>query len=334
MLETTYSLEEIHLPENKKLVRFFKNASFALTFLLLFLSVLFFVINPLLPAGQKLLLISLLGFLCICLQLLIEKKIGAVGFMEKGTKWEKRLLPIFFFLLTVVVVIIGIFHLFNPANKGIFIGINLLLVGIGITIPRLKFMHRFHFAQTIIIIALLYSSFTLLNYLYNKLFLLNQGVEFILASLFIFVSWWIACIASLLRWPNRGFMGIFTADTMSSIFALRILIINIFTTPVISLLVLIGTERHILDRYEEIAMLVIILILLSSILAWLNIKLLYRLELENFLMKEELRIHNISLKLGNEELVSKMTSLEKTNKEYANKISYRDKFEDLSERLG
>ena len=50
-------------------------------------------------------------------------------------------------------------------------------------------------------------------------------------------------------------------------------------------------------------------------------------------MKEELRVHNIDLKLGNEELVGKMTELQEKTKEYADKLSNQEKYQDITANL-
>ena len=79
---------------------------------------------------------------------------------------------------------------------------------------------------------------------------------------------------------------------------------------------------------EATAVLIVLLIVCTIIFTWVNIRLLYRFELERFVMKEELRVHNIDLKLGNEELVGKMTELQEKTKDYADKLSNQEKYKD------
>lgn len=81
--------------------------------------------------------------------------------------------------------------------------------------------------------------------------------------------------------------------------------------------------------YEATAVLIILIIVFTIIFAWLNIRLLYRFELERFVMKEELRVHNIDLRLGNEELAIKMTQLQEQTKDYADKLSNREAYKDV-----
>ena len=76
------------------------------------------------------------------------------------------------------------------------------------------------------------------------------------------------------------------------------------------------------------------LVVVAVVMAWFNIKLLYKLELERFAMKEELRIHNIHLKLSNEDMAIKMDELEKAKQKYASHLNYQDKFMDIVETLG
>lgn len=85
---------------------------------------------------------------------------------------------------------------------------------------------------------------------------------------------------------------------------------------------------------ETTAIIVVLFMVLSAFLAWLNLKLLYQHELEHFVMQEELRIHNINLQLSNEDLAAKMQELETTRKQYASKLTYQDNFRDLAETLG
>jgi predicted membrane protein len=141
------------------------------------------------------------------------------------------------------------------------------------------------------------------------------------------------CISILLRWPDRGFVGIFTTDSISSKFSLRLLFINLIVTFIIGIIILIGMKKETYSAFEVIAVLIISFMLLSSVFAWINLKLLYRYELERFIMKEELRVHNITVNLDTEDLTDKMVELEDKNKEIADKLSSRNRLMDINENL-
>jgi hypothetical protein len=50
-------------------------------------------------------------------------------------------------------------------------------------------------------------------------------------------------------------------------------------------------------------------------------------------MKEELRVHNITVNLDTEDLTDKMVELEDKNKEIADKLSSRNRLMDINENL-
>jgi ABC-type transport system involved in cytochrome bd biosynthesis fused ATPase/permease subunit len=116
-------------------------------------------------------------------------------------------------------------------------------------------------------------------------------------------------------------------------FAIELLIANIIITFILGFITLVGVRIGIYAQYEATAVLIVLLIVLTIIFSWINIRLLYRFELERFVMKEELRVHNIDLKLGNEELADKMTKLQETTKEYADKLSNQEKYKDVTSNL-
>jgi len=128
-------------------------------------------------------------------------------------------------------------------------------------------------------------------------------------------------------------MSMFTTDSISSMFAFELVIINVVLTLILGFLALVGVRIGIYASYEATAVLIVLLIVITVSFAWINIRLLYRFELERFVMKEELRVHNIDLKLGNEELVGKMAKLQETTKEYADKLSNQEKYKDVIANL-
>ncbi len=226
-----------------------------------------------------------------------------------------------------------LFSLIDNRTTILVAGFIFFLVGLAALASRIDIAHRFHIVQLFALMIIVISAIPLLGYVYqlvspyratNIMFLpANTAVLFILLG-----------HAMLLRWPNRGFMGMFTLDSLSSVFALRLLVINVLLSPVIGFIVLSGAGRILYTFNEVLALLVIALILIASGLTWLNIKLLYKFEVEYLLMKEALRVHNIDLKMSNADLAGRMEDLEKTTEHYANSLKYQDKFRDMSESLG
>jgi hypothetical protein len=125
----------------------------------------------------------------------------------------------------------------------------------------------------------------------------------------------------------------FTTDSISSMFAFELLIVNIIIIFILGFLSLVGVRMGVYASYEATAVLIMLIIVFAILFAWFNIRLLYRFELERFVMKEELRVHNIDLKLGNEELAGKMTKLQEKAKEYADKLSNQEKYKDITDNL-
>lgn len=68
---------------------------------------------------------------------------------------------------------------------------------------------------------------------------------------------------------------------------------------------------------------------LSTCFAWLDTKLVYKIELERFLMREQLKIHNISLALGNEDLANKVDALKKKHDEAIDKLNNKEKYREV-----
>jgi len=211
------------------------------------------------------------------------------------------------------------------------IGFSFLLIGLSLILPRLKASSRFHFAQLFAFVILIINFMAILGFLYLQLSPVNLKVPYTPLSLAI--TFVLLCSAVLLRWPARGLMSMFTTDSISSMFAFELVIINVVLTLILGFLALVGVRIGIYASYEATAVLIVLLIVITVSFAWINIRLLYRFELERFVMKEELRVHNIDLKLGNEELVGKMAKLQETTKEYADKLSNQEKYKDVIANL-
>jgi hypothetical protein len=327
MKESSFPLSKIHLPENKIVVGRLQKLS-----LLAAISVVIIAAVMLLISSNLWLVI--IAFILIAVASLVEIKLNIFSNTEKLSKFQRS----FFLLVSVfcsgLVFLIGIIQIFNNSvaeGNGVGIGLSLILISIAFGLVRIKNTNRFYFINLLVLIVLTINSVAFLGNFYQifspaKLHLTYMSFSF--SAIFVLL-----CISILLRWPDRGFVGIFTTDSISSKFSLRLLFINLTVTFVMGIIILIGMKNESFSTFEVLAVLIILFMVLSSILAWINLKLLYRYELERFIMKEELRVHNITVNLNNEDLTGKMTELEGRNKEIADKLSSRSKLMDINENL-
>jgi hypothetical protein len=294
---STYSTVGLHLPENIELIFFLKKLSYYLNIFILISSVL-----------------SLLGLLGIPFQTSLMFLILSFTLLFRTSF---ILIHIFGSLIVILWSFLNIICGFE--NIGLLANFSFFLISLSIAIPYLKILvHRFHPAQFLAFISLIINLSLVLGFIYQSL---NNFPTFLLAVFFLFLS-----ISILLRWPGRGFVSYFNIESHISSLVRRTLLLNLLIIP------LVGFIGILFSQY--ISNIIVSLVVISVILSWLNIKLLYNSELERFLMKEELRVHNINLKLNNEDLVVKMQELEKTKQNYASQLNYQNKFRDLAESLG
>jgi hypothetical protein len=297
MPDSHYSLTDLHLPERKKLTGLLKKISGIASVIVIIIGAAFLVQN-LLIGSFTVLPLALAAFTLAAISVLSDK---LISLLSAGA-----------------VFLIGILLL----PEAIILGICFALMGTALILPRLKIDHRFRPSQLLILVVLIINTASVLGYVYQSI---SSSASLLITNpLYVSLIFIILCIAAAFHWPGRGFMGVFTTDTVSSLYALRLLIANISAIFILGFLILVGVESQFYNPRDAIALLAISVIVLSALLSWLNIKLLYKFELERFVMREELRIHNIGLKLGNEDLTVKMTELKEANKEYVGKLKYRD----------
>lgn len=325
MNENSYPLTKIHLPENRTLTKMLQKVSLAVSLFTLLLTAAILFFSPM-----------AIVFIPALIPLFLE---GKLDFLHVANEKNKSL-TFFYLSLSIIcslsVMIIGILAVLNfnfPYLKHINLitGLSFLLVSISLILPRIKSKIRFHIAHLLTFTVLVINFMTILSSLYLQFSLSNPTAFY--APLGLAADFVLLCFAILLRWPARGLTGMFTTDSISSMFAFKLLIINNIIAFLLGVLILVGIKLKNYSPYEALAILVMLFTVLSTVFAWVNIRLLYRFELERFVMKEELRIHNIDLKLGNEELVSKMSELQNRNKEITNKLEYRDKYQDAIDSL-
>ena len=78
-----------------------------------------------------------------------------------------------------------------------------------------------------------------------------------------------------------------------------------------------------------IPLLVTLLTAFSIIMNWLNAKLLYKLELEKYLITEVLRVNNIDLEVHSKDLKTQIAELEKEKKDIKDSVDYRNRLKDI-----
>jgi hypothetical protein len=327
MADNSYSLSKIHLPENKKLTGILQKLSLLISLLVLAFGLINLFFSPVIATV----------FILASIPLFIEGKLEH-PFQSKSKTPE--LIKISFlsisFICSILIILAGILFLFGVGVNyvkqiDLSIGLSFLLIGISLVLPRAKSSFRFHVIHLFAFIILAINSMAILGYLYLQLSPIKINVPYtplLLAIIFVLL-----CLAILLRSPARGLMAMFTTDSISSMFAFELLIVNIIIIFILGFLSLVGVRMGVYASYEATAVLIMLIIVFAILFAWFNIRLLYRFELERFVMKEELRVHNIDLKLGNEELAGKMTKLQEKAKEYADKLSNQEKYKDITDNL-
>jgi hypothetical protein len=324
MSENNYSLTSIHLPENKGLVGLLKTLSRTTGLIVTLFSIILLVgwfanvsfFKTLLMSNEPLSVFSAVLFLLASLPLLLPSP-------------SKKKLPANFSLglfsviggLLCLGAIIGFFNLIQEQNV-LIISWSFLIVGCALLLSRTKLSYRFHIVQLLIFIVTVFHTTILLSFIY-RIFLGAASPHIIYIPLNLTLLFSLLCNAILLRWPNRGFLGIFTTDALSSTLSLRMLFVSVISAPLLGLTGLLWSQWQGYYSYETVVIVVILLMIFLAIFAWLNVKLLYKFELEHYLMKEALRVNNIDLELGQEDLSTKITSLEQTKKQYEEKLDNR-----------
>ncbi len=359
MTYNEYSLSGIHLPENKNLISLLKKLSFIISFFILVISgVIFFgwIVNislfkSLFFNSQPIPFVSVTAFALASTALLLEEMLGPIAGPNKLSKKIQRLYFWASVFCGATVTLIGVMQMMgyfvsnnvgfdkilnnNLGEKQAFAntGVCIFLFGLSLLISHIKASHRFHAVHFFALNALVISSITILGYMYHLVFAFQYSqiarLPLNTAIIVFFVS-----IALSLRWPARGFIGMFTTDSVSSKFSLSVLCLKVLLIYFLGIAVMVGSQMGIYNPYEALAIFAVLMTVLSLVMTWFNIKLLYKFELERFIMKEELRIHNIDLQLGNEELSDKMKRLKETNEEYSKKLDSRDKYEDVINSMG
>jgi hypothetical protein len=316
-----YSLSKIHLPEDKLVVKALQTISLICATMCLISC----VVGIIYPSEIS---ISIIGFLFFSLTVFTEKKNNNLIKSSNSSKQQKQLFTFLSIIFSLAGFGVGVWLLFSGF---LVIGVCFNLISIALLLAHLKFTRKYHLLNLIMFVVLIMGIFSSMENIYA--YFSSARPLIMLTSLYISVSLVFISISILFAWPDRGFMYVFTADAVSNKYALRILLINLFINCIFGILIVLGIGWGMYSSFEAIAILVIVFIVCSSVLFWINLRLLYRSELERFLMKEELRVHNISIDLSKEDLVSKMVELEGTKNEYAKKLNYQKQVMEMAEDL-
>jgi hypothetical protein len=225
---------------------------------------------------------------------------------------------ILLFVWSLINILLNYYRIDNTTN------ISFMLLGLTLVIPYATFLnHRFHPTQFLAFLILMINIQPVLVFIYS-LFTPAARVQVTISSFFTSLIFSLIACSIVLRWPGRGFVGYLTTKSVSGSLARRIILINMLIIPVIGFL----------GIYFNFVVILVVLIAITTVLFWLNVKFLYHSELENFLINTELKKHNVNLKLSNEDLAGKIQDLEKTGKHYRENLVYQEKFRDIAEALG
>jgi hypothetical protein len=257
--------------------------------------------------------------------------------IEKLPRWVYTI-PIFFAVITGIFGLLNFLHLtffglITVFHIAPFTGFCFFLIGLALIPPFTQIHHRFHITQFLIFIISGLNVYVILENMY-QIFSPSPvqhvfNVSLLTAYCFVFF-----CSGLLLRWSNRGFMGNFTLDSTASIFALRIFILNLFSAPIIALIVLFLMQHLHYNMFIILTIVVICFAFISSLTLWMNVKILYGHELEHLLMRESLRSHNIDLTKEQKDLQNKIGFLEEEKNDYLDKLKNESRWMDAAEKLG
>jgi hypothetical protein len=340
----------IHFPRQIALIKRLRVLSFIINDITLLLSFLVIIVWLTDIPGIKTLFFQQLAiypftpvlFIFSCIPLLFGAKRHLISTHEDAEKTEY---PLWIFVIPIIfastTALLGFINFLNLTNSGIFsmfhvssfAGLCFFLIGLALIPPYTQIPHRFHITQFLVFIISGLNVFILLENIYQ--FFSPVPVQHIFhASLLTAFSFVLFCSGLLLRWSNRGFIGNFTLDATASIFALRVFLINLFMAPVLAVIILFAMQNSSANMYQVLTVVVVCFAFISSLLLWMNVKVLYGHELEHLLMRESLRSHNIDLTKEQEKLQERLGQIEKEKQQYVDKLTSQSAWQDAVERNG
>lgn len=340
------SFTAIHFPQRSDVIRRLRLISFVVNDIILFVSLLIFLvwifhiptINNVLFGGFGVSPFSSVLFILSGCSLLFGAKRHLMSAHESMSKdaWYNTYIPV---ILCCITAFLGLFNFLHVTLLPSFIkipsfsGFCFFLIGVALIPPFTRILHRFHYTQFLFFIVSGLTVFVILENVYQGFS--HQVLQHIVyvplptALIFAFFSFGV-----LLRWSNRGFFGNFTLDATASVFALRLFLINLLAAPIIAFLILFFMQKMPYNMYQILTVIVVIYTGISSLLLWVNVKLLYRYELEHLLMRESLRSHNIDLTAEKEELRKKMIQTEQEKQQYIDKLNTQNMWKAAVDTVG
>lgn len=341
-----YSSLDIHLPQRKALTSRLQQLSFIINDIILAISLLallgwcssLFFKRTTIIETLHVYPFAFVQFLLVGSSLLFSAK--RHFFNPKDNTLVKQpgwtiIAPILFAAMAAVFGFIDFSHLnqvFPAVSTTAFSGFCFFIIGLALIPPHTRLPHRFHITQFLVFGVLVVNLFTVLENVFQVLS--SQPFQHImivpLPTAFIFVLF---CLGILWRWSNRGFFGNFTIASDDSVLALRSLLANFISTPTIAFIVLAITRNSSYNVYQIVTLVITGIALVTALIIWINIKVLYKHDLEHYLLKESLRVHNVDLTLEKKAQEVKMKELDQEKQRYLEKLNYQNTFQNVAERL-
>ncbi len=304
MTQVVYPASNINVPANTgavTLIRRISDVSGVLSAGAAFVMFLFGLIH----------LFIFAGVISSALFLLIQKK-------KYSTIQLSNVRKIISVVLLVLIILFGVLSILS-SQSNFYYGVALCVFGITMILLYTKLVHRHFFSQLILFFTILLVALTFYESVYaviTKQDLHTKVNQLMISALFI-----ISCQSLLLSKPDRGFLGMLTIDSPSSRLSLRFLIYLIVVPPVMSFALLTAGYMKLFDKELTIPLLIIFLNLMSLTVNWLNTKLLYKFELERYLIGEALRVNNIELEIKSEDLNIKVNELQREKDDVTQKVN-------------
>ena len=305
----SYSLKGIHLPEDLDLILRIKGLARVISLVVAMFSVL--VVAGWMT-GIRYLKIMFVGPSVMPIEVAVSLLLIAIPLMFRLTNKTPKGLQVIYKSVTIVFgIVVGVGNLLHFS----ILNVSLSLLGWALVLTRTKIPFRFKLMQLvafgIVMLGLCAVMVNVYRYLASGLGTgifdvpMNVGVLFALLG-----------EALLLRWPNRGFMGLFNTESLTSVVAFRTLVLNMILTPVVGGIGLAVARRMSLAVFETVAAVVTIQMVVFAMLMWFGVKRLYEWELERLIAKEEARVRDLGLSLSNEDMKVKVAGLEETKERY------------------
>jgi hypothetical protein len=195
-------------------------------------------------------------------------------------------------------------------------GLNFLLVGLAILTLDVQKEKTYRLPQFFIITAFVISIFAIIGYAYSVLSLYKVSI-YIPMAFNTALAFTLSCFALLFLKPESGILKYFTTDTITGVFARRFLIISLFLPPILGYFRLIGQQAGIFGTEMGVSILVISLIIISITILWVHVRMLAKLEIQRFILLDELKKRSIKLEDSSTQLKEQLEEVQKAKNELA-----------------